>query len=41
MNALRRLILPLALAALAFPALAFEFRSVAVPAAVLYDTPSQ
>lgn len=41
MNALRRLILPLALAALALPALAFEFRSVVVPAAVLYDTPSQ
>jgi len=39
MNGLRLLILLIA-AAVSVPVLAFEFRSVAVPAAVLYDTPS-
>lgn len=37
----KRLLCSLALAALALPAAALDFRSVAVPAAVLYDTPSQ
>lgn len=37
----RRLFAALALAALALPAAALDYRSVAVPAAILYDSPSQ
>lgn len=37
----KRLAAILALAALALPAAALDYRSVSVPAAVLYDTPSQ
>lgn len=37
----KRFFAALALAALALPAAALDFRSVAVPAAILYDSPSQ
>lgn len=37
----KRFFAALALAALALPAAALEFRSVSVPAAILYDSPSQ